>query len=392
MINRKKRIGVKCNDINGYIMVLDILNKFSNLQIGDYVQEVESCVVMDVNELKKLVRKFSYKRTIKLKIFRDNQVYLIEETLLDIPFDEERGYDTIYGEIKYNGELFRTIYTQKKDNPPPSKIILLLQGIDCSSIDYALDKDNILRKLIYNLTNEVFVTARIELYGNGDSAGDDISKYTFEEIVKLYEEMAKQCYMQGYEVYLWGYSIGGIIAPIIAGRLPNIVKGIVIFDTIFPDLFTYLIKNQIRQQRIKGKSKDEIKQSICEYELLLVQLLQNGLEPQKIVEKNPALNMYFSGRNDFMGHTYKYAQQIFQIDLEDCLKKCVVPILMIVGENDYVIDYNDHVDMYTKLKVTNKITFLSLPVNHWFEIKGSISENIFEIIDSAMKKIFIEER
>ncbi len=45
---------------------------------------------------------------------------------------------------------------------------------------------------------------------------------------------------------------------------------------------------------------------------------------------------------------------------------------MIVGENDYAIDFNAHIDMYNDLKDEVDIKIMTLPIDHWFRTEGEI--------------------
>lgn len=161
---------------------------------------------------------------------------------------------------------------------------MFIQGIECSSIDFQEQPNDVYRKLVYGMSGTAFSVVRLELFGNGDSQGRDCSEYSFFEIVGLYKQLVKQLCEDGYSVYLWGYSIGGIISSFIAKEMPDRVKGIVVFDTVYPDLFTYLLKNQLRQQGLQGFSIEKIKANAREYETVLCKLLEEKLTAYQIVK------------------------------------------------------------------------------------------------------------
>lgn len=194
-----------------------------------------------------------------------------------------------------------------------------------------------------------------------------------------------------YEIYLFGYSVGGVITPILAEMLPTVIKGLIVFDTILSNLKLYLLKNRIRQETLQGYSKEYMVKSNKEYEELLEKLLCEKKSPRHIVEKNTEFSKYFSEHEKFMGHIYSYAQQLSDLDLWKVWSKIGLPVVIVVGERDDTIDYEDHVKLYQILKRKNEdgTIFLSAPVNHFFaENDGNFSVNTLKDIRKAISKIF----
>lgn len=271
------------------------------------------------------------------------------------------------------------------------KGIIFFQGIECKSVDFSYNNSSPYKKLVYGLSKLDYSVIRVDLYGNGDSQGAPVSDYTFYDIVDLYRAIVLYFDSLGYEIYIFGYSIGGVIAPIIATMLPTIVKGIIVFDTIVSSLYTYLLKNRLRQELLQGYSSEYIKKSYELYANVLDMLLLKKKDPKYIFSKNENAKKYFSDDYHFIGHTCLYAQQISDLNLWEVWREISVPVLLIVGEQDFTIDYNDHIKLYEILRKKGKdrSILLTAPINHFFmESNHIFSFTTMENIKRYMVQMF----
>lgn len=388
MLRRRKYLGIKCVCFHKEIIVTKVLNRASALKVGDHILEVNKIAVYDLNLLQNIVANLIDRKNVLVKLLRNNTVQIVYQELFQLPYEQSKGLIINYSEHKYNNESFRIITTSKKNMVLGKKIIVFLQGIECQSIDFPFNENHPYRQLLYGLTGECYSTMRIDLFGNGDSQGDKYKNYNFRDIVNLYESLVQCLYHDDYKIYLFGYSIGGVIAPIIANELPEMVKGILIFDTILPDLYTYLINNQIRQELVAGMDKTTVKKNAIEYQKVLNEILKKKKNPRYFISSNPQYACYFEGNNYFLGHIYKYAQQIYDLNLLELWKSIQKPICIIVGEQDYAIDYNQHIALYNMLNVDHNVKLLSAPINHNFEEKGEFSTETILNIEKIMNTFF----
>ncbi len=390
-LSRRKKLGIQYETENDGIKVTKVCKAESNLKEGDIISQIESVRIKDSGSIQKIIRQSVRKDSVSINIVRTNHKMSIEESLIEIPYEYVEGYITEYSEIEFENNYFRTIWTRNSNIANTKKALVFIQGIECSSIDFQEHPNDVYKKLIYGMSDMIFEVVRLDLYGNGDSQGRDCQEYSFFEIVDLYRELVKQLSDEGYSVYLWGYSIGGIISSLIAQKMQDEVKGIVIFDTVYPDLFTYLIKNQLRQQRLQGLSIEKIKTSIKEYESILYKLLEEKLTVQQILQQNKEDISYFDSEDMFMGHVYQYAQELYDVDFEASLSELSVPVLMLAGTQDYLIDFDAHKNVYNKIKEKAKVKFVELQVNHWFEKDNVFSEQALRKVNEEMKKMFEDE-
>lgn len=388
MLKRKKYLGIRCKCNGNRIIVDSVLVSKSKLKVEDCILEINGLPVNDLDVMHNIITNMQDKKEIDIKILRNNIKKIVYEELIPIPFEKSEDIEIRYSEIQYDNQFFRVITTSKKNVPPCKNAIIFLQGIECESIDLPFDEEHPYKKLLYGLTNDYYVTVRIDLFGNGDSQGNKCDSYCFRDIVNLYEALVRCLYRDNYKIYLFGYSIGGVIGPVIVNELPQMIQGILVFDTILPDLYTYLVKNQIRQELAMGINKETVKQNAIDYSVILEEILKKKKQPQDIILSNPMSARFFSG-NNFLGHSYLYAQQIYDLDLQALWSNMNLPICILVGERDIAIDVSEHIKLYNILCIKHKVKLLLAPINHTFEEEGIFSKKTLRDIIEIFKTFFI---
>lgn len=387
-LKRRKFLGIKCKCVGRIVSVASILCNKCSFQAEDIILEINSQIVDSIVKMKQILKKFSEDTVVCVKIIRNSKIRIISTKLISIPYEQFPNIETCYLGFEYNDNLFRIITTSKGKLSVLKKVFIFIQGIECQSIDFPFQENHPYRNLLYGLTDDIYSTVRIDLYGNGDSQGNPCDSYSFQEIVNVYSSLVSYLYEKGYRIYLFGYSIGGVIAPVIVNELPELIEGIVVFDTILDNLYTYLIKNKVRQEFLAGIDRKAILQGCKEYSEVLDDLLVNRKHPNEILLQNPQFRTYFTNKICFMGHIYSYAQQIYDLDINKLWMNIKLPTCIIVGEKDYTIDYDEHIKLYNTLATRNHVRLISSPIDHYFEEDGEFSENTLLNIRKATKELF----
>lgn len=366
-LERAKYLGVTLQCDKNSVYVSCIIESNTKLRMKDRIMEINGIMVKKKEDLHNIIQK-KRENVVKVKIERENKTMLVDCSLFPYPKEEAEKITINYSFFTHKGMQFRTIITIPKHtkNEKIKNIVLFIQGIECDSVDKPL-QSHPYKKILYGLTKGELMTARIDLYGNGDSNGEPLYTYGFYDILDLYKAAVKHLINKGCQVYILGYSIGGFIAPMIAEAIHEI-KGIAVFDTIVTSLYDYLIKNRIRQEILQGYEREEIRNRAKEYSVILNKLLIEGKTPINIIRENSIGKQYFDDNDVFIGHTYIYAQQIFNIDIKKTWEKLRIPICLIVGERDYVIDYDEHISLYQMLRFNQKesVQLISSPIDHFF--------------------------
>jgi hypothetical protein len=124
--------------------------------------------------------------------------------------------------------------------------VLFITGIGCGSQDN-LPPDSTLAELLYGLTRRGFVTMRVEKSGVGDSEGPpcmspqaDLRAEVRGYVAGL-KALKGHDFVDGGNVFLFGLSIGGVVAPLVAREVP--AKGLVVAETVGTSWYEYELTN-----------------------------------------------------------------------------------------------------------------------------------------------------
>lgn len=147
---------------------------------------------------------------------------MLEETCPD-------GY-VEYGAIEVQGIRLRTIATAPRAGGRGPGW-LWIPGIACASQDFAAAPSHPARALIAALTAAGAATLRVELPGLGDSEGPDCAQLGFAAQVEVsaagLQALAARAEIDPGRVAVFGHSLGGTIAPLIAAKAR--VRGIAVY-------------------------------------------------------------------------------------------------------------------------------------------------------------------
>jgi uncharacterized protein len=289
----------------------------------ELIQMVKTGKTGESFALDTLSKSIPVKRTVQLKAF---------------PLEKAADFEVAYGSLSVDGALRRTIMTRpKKTGKVPA--VLLVGGIGCYPADSPLDDTNAYKRLLYGLTARNLVTLRIEKSGMGDSQGQPCAGGDFAAELRSYRRALD--YLQSLDfvdrdrIFVFGHSMGGIIAPILAAQFP--LCGIVAACTVGDSWFSYELENTRRQAQLRGMPPDQVDRRLRLKELCLHCLTAEKKTPEQILKDHPDC------KDDLTyPASYKYMQQVADLNLPRVWASVSCPVLVIFGTSDFVTSEPEH--------------------------------------------------
>lgn len=134
------------------------------------------------------------------------------------PLTDLPGLDTEYGVVTTSDGLrLRSILTRPEGATGKLPAIMLAQWVSCGSLDFAPDRQNMLRDIA---EQSGMVSVRIERSGTGDSEGPGCDKLDYDTEVRHYREafdqIARHPWVDADRIVLFGNSLGSTTAPLVA--------------------------------------------------------------------------------------------------------------------------------------------------------------------------------
>ena len=258
------------------------------------------------------------------------------------PLERSSIADITYDWVPFRGCYLRAI-VRKPAGKTKSPAILLIPGYGCGSIENYSKSYN--GELINAWIRSGFAVITVEKSGMGDSYGcvpcseadlaTDIASYD-----AAYRYMQQLECVDRQQLYIWGHSLGGMIAPEVAKV--HQPKGVMVFGTVFRPWSEFLPEmHRVQKPLLENKSYAETEQFArliqkVYYEFFVLKRTREELhtnpEYSSIVESELE---YKPGSNNMWGRHWRFWQQIDSLNLARSWSQVECPVLVLNGGTDY---------------------------------------------------------
>lgn len=329
---------------------------------------------------------YGLKASTKTKIIakRGNGLINAEAKLPALSKENNMNVKTVYGSIvsDYNINQ-RTIITIPDDNTDKKHpVIILIQGLSCSSIEKYSQRSNNWVQLIKDLAEKSgMILYRIEKPGVGDSEGD-CGKVDFLTELNGYETAIKDLLSKPYvdtnKIIVYGNSMGSALAPYLANKFG--LAGVIADGTFFKSWYEHMLEIERRILEIEGKSQDEIYDLMNNiYIPLYYEMLIKKRSFEDILKDNPTFKEYHrQGLNHMYGRPMEYYHQVQDFNFAKEWENINVPVRIRWGTNDWIMTENDNdmiISILEKSDHDNHKLFKYQGLDHWSTIHPDYSSS-----------------
>lgn len=323
------------------------------LKVGDVITAVGDTAESNVPQFLAHMKAEPAGVPIDFHVRRGEETLTLPITLTEAP--KEPG--TIYGSVEVDGTLRRTLLTLPK-NATRSPAVLIIGGIGCYSIDNAADANDAYMHLAHDLANAGIAVMRLEKSGVGDSQGPPCMTVDFNSEMHSYavalDALEHDEHVDPNRVYLFGHSIGTVIAP----RIVDSAAGIIAADGVGRNWFEYELANSRRQLELDATPPAEADADIAKKELCMHRFL---IEKQESPADCKQYNSYPASD--------AYMQQVAALNIAEPWTRVSVPVLVIYGTSDFITAQDDHERI---ARIAKNATLKLMPgMDHYLDVAPS---------------------
>jgi uncharacterized protein len=258
------------------------------------------------------------------------------------PFERSDIADLQYDWVKFRSGFLRAI-THKPKGKTNVPAILLIPGYGCGSIEnYSASYNG---KLMNEWLKEGYAVVTIEKSGLGDSyqcipcAEADLET-DIESFDAGYSYMETLPFVNKNKLYIWGHSLGGIIAPEVAKR--HQPKGVMVFGTTFRPWVEFLLEmHRVQKPLLENVNYTDTEDFIRKIQKIYYEffvLKKSPAELHQIPEYKELVASelgYKPGETDMWGRHWRFWRQIDTLNLAVSWQSLNCPVLVVHGETDY---------------------------------------------------------
>lgn len=346
MPQRKAFLGMQGKASEKGILVDSVFanSTFAKLRVqkGDIIQSVNGIPTIKMDDYVAAAGPIRANDKIKVIFLRGQKSATTQTKAIMKPYETSATVDIIYDWVKFRDGYLRTI-TRKPKNKTNLPCILLIPGYGCGSIDnYAKSYNG---KLMDEWLKNGYAVVTIEKSGLGDSFGcqpcGEVDLMTdIESFDTGYKYMEKLPFVDAANLFIWGHSMGGTIAPEVA-KLHH-PKGIMVFGCVFRPWSEFLLEmHRVQKPLLDHLTYQQTENFTRNIQKIYYEFFVLKKSPEQLVEipeyKDLVISElgYKKGSNDMWGRHWKFWQQLDSLDLAKSWQQSNCPVLVLHGGTDY---------------------------------------------------------
>jgi pimeloyl-ACP methyl ester carboxylesterase len=375
---RRAALGAGVEDKDGGVRVNfvrpDSAAARAGLSVGDVVLAIGGETVATSAGFVARVKTEPAGKPIAVAIRRGGAELSVPVTLGPAPEEHDAHVTTLYESVRIDGTLRRTLLTVPNGVRGRRPAVLILGGIGCFSIDNAADGEDAYMRLAHDLGRRGIVVMRLEKSGIGDSQGAPCATVDLVSEMTSYRAalaaLARDPHVDKSRVYLFGHSIGTLMAPRLA--IDGGVAGVVIAEGVGRNWLEYELANLRRQLELGGETPTHIDALLAEKEICMHRLLV-----EKQAEADIERDMPDCKEHNAYPAPAAYLQQAAALNIAEPWEKLALPVLAIYGSGDFITTEEDHrriVDI-VNAHAPGRATFHLIPgMDHHLDAAGTPQE------------------
>lgn len=336
--------------------------------------------------------------SIEIEIARKGKTIKIKGKVTGRDRETDKNATIIYESVPYKEGLLSVIINKpKKEGKSPA--VLFIPGYTCSSVDN-LSENHPYGRIVRAFSDAGYVVLRVEKSGLGDSQNtpDCESTNLYDEIESFtagLNKLKSLPYVDTDNVFLFGHSMGGIVAPAIGAK--NAVKGTIVYGTTAKSFFEYQLEMNRLQLMLAKPDPMEFErtcrlQTQIAYEYYIekkdLKAIASSAERLEALKKD----WQYDGENRIFDRNQEYWRQIMEIPLLAYWKDTTARVLVLYGGADYqAFSKPDHEQIVYTVNYyhPNHAELLVFPETDHYLAKTLTRENAYELFNTGkIQKLF----
>lgn len=312
------------------------------LQKGDVVISVNGTTVTAGPVFNSILFAIRTGDKVEVQYLRNGRTEKASATAIMRPYEQSDIADVQYDWVKFRNGALRAI-TRKPKGKTNLPAILLIPGYGCGSIEnYSASYNG---KLFNEWLKAGYAVITIEKSGLGDSyncipcSEADLAT-DIESFDAGYTYMESLPFVDKNKLYIWGHSMGGVIAPEVAKR--HQPKGVMVFGTTFRPWVEFLLEmHRVQKPLLENLNYRDTEDFLRKIQKIYYEFFVLKKSPAELYENAEYKDLvvselgYKAGSNDQWGRHWRFWTQIDSLNLAVSWQSLNCPVLVVHGETDY---------------------------------------------------------
>ncbi|MEO0470080.1 MAG: alpha/beta fold hydrolase [Bacteroidota bacterium] len=311
------------------------------LRSGDILMRINDQTVSDMQAIGRVKTHLRDGDALTMLVCRRGKKITLTGKMMGKAREVHPKADILYDVVQVGDLTLRAIVSKPK-RAGRFPVIYFIPGYTCVTLDNLQSWHPYRRILDSLMATEQYVIVRVEKPGMGDSEGDCMEigfETELNAFRKGFEHLLTYDFVDQKNVFIFGHSLGGMIAPIIAAERKD-VRGIAVYGTRHEPWFEYLPMT-IRQQNPRfGTDYLENERDMRAMHRIFAMLFLDRKHPQEIAAADPAygplLQKHFGwdGKAVLIGRHASFLHEIEDHNMVEAWGTLESKVLLMHGEAD----------------------------------------------------------
>lgn len=351
------------------------------LKVGDDLIVINGERIPSLARLRAIAASVTPHSACSVRVLRGGESLELTLTAQTMPIERLSDGRVELGQVDwaYQGENFRlrAIWTHP-NNQLTKAAVWLLPSAAWITQESPLDPLDPTFQLIDHLTAHGISTLRIDRSGLGDSEGPHASTLDFDAELSMWEAGCRYFIAgtKGVRRCLFGRSLGGILAPLIARKQP--IDAIAVWGTSSLNWHEASLESVRYQRMLKGQSGAALERAVHSIEQLQRLIYLDGLSPAAARIAHPELAQISASEYQgalAYGRNYLFFHQLQQQDLRAAWSHFRGDLLAVHAQYDIVVP--EMALRRLAQSASGRSQFVSLQgVDHFMHERTSLAEAI----------------
>lgn len=381
------------------------------MQQGDILLSVNGTPLKNYQKTVELLSQKREGDNAEFVILRDKKKKTLKGKFTGALRETDPNADVIYDHVDYKkGKLNVIINKPKKEGKMPA--VLFVPGYVCTTVD-GLPDSHPYARVIHAFSEAGYVVLRVEKSGLGDNQNTPACEdCTLPDEVEGFEKgllkLKSLPYVDTENVFIFGHSMGGVIAPQLASK--HDVKGLMVYGTTAKSWLDYHLEMHRFQAMLAKPEPIEYEKHCREQAEVVYEYFVEGKELADIAKDSDKKSIMeamwaYDGTNKISGRNAEYWRELQRVNMWKFWKDSKAKVLVMCGGADFqAFSEKDHTDIVYAVNYyrPNTATYKFFPESdHYLAKVGTYQDaydlfvqhkyyELFQRFDSEITKTMLE--
>lgn len=352
----------------------------AGLRVGDDIETTDGAPVETLAALRSWAASVPPGTSCELGVWRSGRLLPLRLVSTSMPLETLTSgrveLDSLAWQHANLTHRLRAIWTLPKGSPRAA--LWLLPSATWMSQECPLDPEDPTFQLIDHLTSRGIATLRVDRSGLGDSQGPPAWELDFHAELSMW--LAARSYFlsraPGPRRLLYGRSLGGILAPLLAAEAP--FDAVAAWGTTPYRWHEGSLRSAAHQRRLAGMTGEPLARAMAQVERLQSLVYLSGLTPAQARARHPELDQVlpfaFAGDRAH-DRNVAFFQQLQLIDIKDHWRRVSAEVLAVHAAYDIIVPASDLAEIPALTQ--GPARFVSLPgVDHFLHERDDLASAV----------------